>query len=290
MGPLISKINKALLAKVAEIKPNLVFIYRGTHILPKTIKKIKNADAIIIGYNNDDPFSKKYPFYFWRHFLGAVYFYDHIFAYRQKNIKDYQKLGYNKVSLLRSYYISKDNYHIKVLPKDDYICDLIFVGHFEDDGIDEYIKALLEADVDLKLFGPEWYKSKHYAFFVKKLGPIIVLKEDYNLAINSAKICLVFLSTLNNDSYTRRVFEIIAAKSFMLATFTDDLNSLFQENKEAAYFHSKEDLLKKIRFYLDNPDIRNNIAEAGYQRLLKDGHEVTDRVKEIIKVFNQIEK
>ena len=76
----------------------------------------------------------------------------------------------------------------------------------------------------------------------------------------------------------------------MLATFTDDLNSLFQENKEAAYFHSKEDLLKKIRFYLDNPDIRNNIAEAGYQRLLKDGHEVTDRVKEIIKVFNQIEK
>ena len=72
----------------------------------------------------------------------------------------------------------------------------------------------------------------------------------------------------------------------MLSEYTDDLNSLFEENKESVYFRSKEDLLEKVRFYLNNPELRANIAGAGYERLLKDGHEVSDRAKEIMRVYN----
>ncbi|MEI7451744.1 MAG: glycosyltransferase [Candidatus Falkowbacteria bacterium] len=288
IGPLIGKINKDLIIKVLAVKPDLVFIYRGTHILPNTVKIIKDLGITVFAYNNDDPFSEKYPFYFWRHFLAGTFLYDHIFVYRQKNIEDYKKINYKKVSILRSYYIKNDNFNVSSLPSDKYKCDVIFIGHFEDDGRDEYIKMLLDANIDLKLFGPEWEKSKHYKYFIKKLGSISSLKDDYNLAINSAEIALVFLSSLNNDTYTRRVFEIIAAKVFMLSVYSDDLNGLFTENKEAVYFRSKDDLLNKVRFYLANPELRKNIAQAGYQRLMVDGHEVDDRVKEIIRVYNRI--
>lgn len=287
-GPIISKMNKDLLDKVKNNNFNLIFIYRGTHILPKTLKEIKKTGAIIFGYNNDDPFSKKYPFYFWRHFLSSIFLYDYIFSYRHKNIADYKNMAYKNTSLLRSYYIKKDNYHIDLLSSDKYRCDVIFIGHFEDDGRDEYIKTLLDAGINFKLFGPEWQKSKHYKYFVKKMGPIVSLRDDYNLAINSSKIALVFLSHLNNDTYTRRVFEIVAARTLMLATATDDLKSLFKEGVEADYFKSKEELLEKVNFYLSNSEARIGLVSNAYKRLIDDGHEVSDRVKDIIKVYNRI--
>ncbi len=290
IGPTINKLNKDLLKFIYKNKPDAVLIYRGTHIYPKTIKKIKKIGSIIFGYNNDDPFSKDYPGYFWRHFLKGISFYDYIFAYRQKNIKDYKNIGYSKVSLLRSYYIKENNFYISNLLEKKYKNDVVFIGHFENDGRDEKIKYLLENNIEVKIFGGNsWKSSVNAGYFNKKevlLGNLD--SKEYNLNLNGAKISLVFLSKLNNDSYTRRCFEIPATKSLMLSEYSEDLNNMFEEEKEAAYFRSKEELLEKVKFYLANPEIRKNIAEAGYQRLLKDGHEVSDRVKEIIRVYNQI--
>jgi len=58
VGPSINKINRDFLKKVAEVNPQFIFIYRGTHIWAKTIRKVKNfyPKIIIAGYNNDDPF------------------------------------------------------------------------------------------------------------------------------------------------------------------------------------------------------------------------------------------
>jgi len=289
-GPVIWKINRDLISFVEKKNFDLVFIDRGTHIFPESIEKIKKTGAVVFGYNNDDPFGEKYPFYLWRYFKKSISYYDHIFVYRQKNLNDYKKIGYRKTSLLRSYYIKEKNFPIEKLPTNKYICDVIFAGHYENDGRDEYVKAIIDSGIDFKLFGgSSWLMSKYYNFFCKRLGEPKNLEEDYNLALNSAKIALVFLSKLNNDTYTRRCFEITAAKTFMLSEYTDDLNSLFKQGEEAGYFKDKEEMLSKIKYYLAHDEEREKIAEAGYRRLLKDGHEIKDRVKEIIRVFNLLE-
>lgn len=288
-GPLIRRINNDLIKKTKNIKIDLVLIYRGTHIKPKTILKLKKSGAIVFGYNNDDPFGKDYPRYFWRHFIGSIKLYDHLFIYREKNAKDLLKIGYKNFSLLRSYYIKENNYPILNASNKNFNCDVIFVGHFESDKRDVYIKHLIENNINIKIFGDKtWEKSKHYSFIIKNNGPIYSLnKKEYNLALNCSKICLVFLSKLNNDSYTRRCFEIPATQKLMISEYTKDLSSLFEENKEAVYFRSKEELLEKVKYYLNNPNVRNTISKAGYDRLLKDGHEVSHRTKEIIRIYNK---
>lgn len=284
-GPTVLKMNRDLLRMASEIAPDLVFVYRGTHILPATLKKLKRSGAVVFGYNNDDPFGSGYSFHFWRHFKRSIPLYDHIFAYRSKNILDYKRIGYNSVSLLRSYYIAERNFPMGSLPDDSYVSDVSFVGHFEDDGRDECLKDLIDRGVNVKLFGSEWGKSKHYDYFVEKLGPITPLGKDYNLVINSAKICLVFLSKLNNDTYTRRCFEIPAAKKFMLSEYSDDLKNLFAEGSEAEYFRSREELLEKVAYYLAHAEAREAIALGGFKRVQRDGHEVKDRVKEILTYY-----
>jgi len=287
-GPALWKINKDIVTKTLEIKPDLVFIYRGTHVYPKSIQKIKEkVGCKVFGYNNDDPFSSAYPSYFWRHYKNGIKYYDHIFAYRYKNIDDYKDMKYEKVSLLRSYYLNDRNFYIEHLTTDKYKCDVIFVGHFEDDGRDEAIKLLIDNNIDVKLYGTLWENSKYFEFFEEKFGKIVPLSKDYNLGLNSAKIALVFLSKKNNDTYTRRCFEIPATKTMMISEYTDDLNSMFKEGKEAEYFQNKEELLKKIQYYLSHENKLNTVGENGYKRLLNDGHEVVDRCQQILKVYNE---
>jgi len=291
-GILVNKINKDLLEKIQSYKPDLIFFYRVRHIYPNTINKIKKyyPKIKLFAYNNDDPFAEYYPSYYWRHYKNSLKYMDWIFSYRWKNIDDYQSLGYDNVSLLRSYYLKEKNYYIENINDNKYKCDVIFLGHWEDDGRDEYIKLLFDSGIDIKIYGHSWQNSKYYDYFIQKLGyEIKVIDKDYNLAINSAKIALVFLSKLNNDTYTRRCFEIPVTKTMMVSIYTDDLaKNLFEEDKEAVYFRNKEELLKKIRYYLKNENKIKEIGENGDKRLMKDGHEVVDRCREIIRVYNEI--
>ncbi len=282
IGPTIWNINRDLLKKCEEINPNLVFIYRGTHLYPSTIQKI---NCKVFGYNNDDPFSSSYPKYFWRHYKNSIKYYDHIFSYRRKNIEDYKAIGYSDNSLLCSYFLKNKNFFIEDLAINEYKCDVIFIGHFEDDGRDEAIKLLLENNINIKLYGTLWEKSKYYDYFMKEFKEIKPLYDDYNIALNSAKIALVFLSKLNNDTYTRRCFEIPATKTMMMSEYTDDLNSIYEEGQEAEYFRNKEELFEKIQYFLKNEIKIQEIGESGYARLINDGHEVKDRCEEILKVY-----
>jgi len=288
IGPVLWKINKDLIQQCEEIKPDLVFIYRGTHIYPATIEKLKEKlGCKVFGYNNDDPFSDEYADYVWRYYKKSISYYDHIFSYRWKNFEDYKAIEYDKVSLLRSYYLKDKNFCIESPSVSNYKCDVIFIGHFEDDGRDEAIKLLFENGIDVKLYGTGWEKSGYYDYLIEKMGIIKPLYDDYNLALNSAKIALVFLSKLNNDTYTRRCFEIPATKTMMMAEHTDDLNTLFEEGKDAEYFKNKEELLQKVMFYLAHPKQISEIGQSGYDRLLYDGHEVVNRCREILRVYNE---
>jgi spore maturation protein CgeB len=289
IGPILFKINRDLIKKSEEVQPDLVFIYRGTHIYPSTIKKIKQSlECRVFGYNNDDSFSNEYKSYVWRHYKQSIPYYDWIFSYRWKNINNYKDMGYDKVSLLGPYYLKKSNFYIENLKNNRYRCDVIFIGHFEDDGRDEAIKILVEHNIDIKLYGTGWENSRHHDYLSAKLGGIMPLYKDYNLALNSAKISLVFLSKLNNDTYTRRCFEIPATKSMMMAEYTPDLNSMFKEGVEAEYFRGKKELLMKIKFYLENNKKLQDISENGYKALANGEHEVKNRCKEIVRIYDAI--
>ena len=288
IGLSVSRLNAAIMRKIEMFKPDLVFVYRGKHIFPKLLKNIKDIfpEIKLFNYNNDDAFSKAYPFYFWRLFLKGITYYDHIFCYRSKNIEDLRRIGYTATSLLLPYYIEGRNFEINC----EKVIDVVFVGHFENDGRDEYIVHLINNDIKIKLFGTSWAKSKHYAYIQQKLGPIDRLDTlNYNLILNQSKIGLVFLSKINNDGYTRRCFEIPMTNCMMLAERTEDLSAIFKENGSISFFDNKEDMVLKIKWLLKNPA---QMAEISYNAkvLVKDNFEVQNCIKKVVKVYLQTTK
>ena len=75
-----------------------------------------------------------------------------------------------------------------------------------------------------------------------------------------------------------RNFEIFASGGFPLIRYVEwpetecpnKITNFFKENEEVVLFYSKDDLLNKMQYFLDNPDERERIAENGRQVVINE--------------------
>lgn len=68
----------------------------------------------------------------------------------------------------------------------------------------------------------------------------------------------------------------------MLTDRTEEQLAFLEEDKEAAYFSSPEELADKVRFYLARDAIRARIAEAGRRRVISGHNTYRDRLETIL--------
>lgn len=299
LGPLISKINTDLLKTAGVNKYDIIFIYRGINIYPTVIKSIKklNPRCKLICYNNDCAFSKGYNALEWRHYLNSLPFFDIICVYRSSDIKLVKKLGCKNVILLRSWFIPWLDFPPAKITKTDllsYKTNVVFAGHYENDTRLNVLESLVSSGVELKLFGPYkglgrsgWQKPIKKNSPLYKLTPIQYLQgNDYRKAIFLSDISLCFLSKLNNDTYTRRCFEIPAIGGALFSEHSNDLATLFKDGKEAVFFKNKEDLICKVKYYLQNPTELKSIKENGNASVKRNGHDVVSRATYLLNSIN----
>lgn len=294
-GPILDRINRKLLQTVQACRPDALFVFRGTHIYPSSLARIKSLfpGITLVGYNNDDPFASGHSAFLWKHFLAGIPYYDCMFAYRYHNIAEYYQAGAKQVRLLRSWYMPESNYRIELDAADlrEYASDVVFVGHYEHDGRLDVIRAIASLGVDVKLFGTGWDQVVACVPGLASWAPIRrVSGDEYNKALSGSKLALCFLSKLNRDTYTRRCFEIPATRTVMLSEYTDDLASLFMPDREAVYFRTTEEACQKVRELLQNEAQRLSIAEAGFNRLKRDGHDIVARMGEVSAVLSSMKR
>ena len=297
LGPEIRKINHDLFALVLSVQPDFIFIYRGTHIKPSTIRKLKTKmpQCKVISYNNDDPFASGHPVLLWRYFIAGIPEYDLVLAYRNHNLEDFRKAGAKRVELLRSWFIPELNHPVDLSSKEKrlYECDVVFVGHYEPDQRVALLESIVRRGWHLKLFGPgyDWDPAIRKSDELRAQIPVrLVWGKDYNKALCGSRLALCFLSKLNRDTYTRRCFEILATKTLMLSEYSDDLAALFREGEEAEFFRCKEEMLAKIEYYLVDEFRRKSVAEAGFKRVYQDVHDVVSRMRQVLIWVEELRK
>ena len=297
LGPVILNINRDFKKKIDEFSPDLVSIYRGTHITKNTLRFIKkrHPKIIFISHNEDDPFTGNHPFWLWRHFLASIPEYDLVLAHRERNIKQYENIGAKKVKFLRSWYAPLRTHSVTLSEKDKlhFECDVVFAGHFEADGRIALLEEIVKSGIKLRIFGPGkyWDPVLSDSELLRHLVPVkTAWGDDYNKSLCGSKVALCFFSRLNRDTYTRRCFEIPATKTMLLSEYSDELSGLYKEGREVDFFRSKEELMHKLRLYIENDSLRTSVALAGFNRVLSDGHDVVSRMKLVVEWVADIQK
>lgn len=285
-GPKITYINNILLNQCKEEKFDVVFLYRALLISSKSIRKIRELGCKVVTFNPDTIYgtngSKTY-FNFYRKSLKIA---DHNFVYRKSDLEKFQLMGIQNVSILRSFFVPKQLEFLSSKGFSEKVTDVGFYGHCEPDDRIYYIKKMFEKNIDLRVNGRDWNKFYKFPDGKNKIGGSLSFLE-YNKAINETKCCLCFFSSWNEDSYTRRVFEIPAVGSLLVVKRTKEMLDIYSED-EAVYFEDFYELSSKIDLLVNDERAWTNVLANSKEKLFNSGHDIKSRMNEFLNKVSEL--
>lgn len=291
IGPSTYLLFRRIKKVAIQTQPEIIFFWRPTQIKSHLLITLKECipNSLIVNYNNDNPFGKKYQSgsaklkRLWNNFKESISTFDVNIVYRTANISDYISVGSKKTLLFPPAFIPE---FIPDLEDIEYKYDVVFIGYAEKKRI-EFINYLIAAGISIKIYGTGWnIKDINPLYNFNAIIPVHGL--NYYRCLREGKINLAFLSELNEDVYTRRNFEIPGMGGLMLSERTTELVSFFEEGNEAFYFNTKDELLKTINLILANRDIQIKVRRAAKLKSINSGYDLDSRVKTLISELNVI--
>lgn len=263
-------VNQALIVEAIRLKAELVLVNFGLMIHRQTLEILRELKIKTALWFGDDPayldLSKK---------ISSSY--DLFFTHEPKTIKIHQALG-AKASYLP--YAINELVHKKVYltesEKKRFSSQVCFVGTYSPHR-DEILGHLKE--FDLKIWGDGWEKSS--------LSPSL-LREGVNQetmvkVFNAAKIAVNIHqeSMASGGGLNCRTFEILGSGSLELVDEREGLKELFRNGEEIVTYKDGNDLRKKVRYYLEHPAEREEIASKA-RELVCAKHTYFHRMREIL--------
>lgn len=283
VGPGVSRLNKEILLLVRSAAPDLLLIDNKPFVSSGTLRKVKvlAPKMKIVNLITDDP-TGQYR-YAWSICLKSASLYDCHFVQRQVNVEELKAEGARRVEICYRSYDPSFHRPIELNQADKltFSAEVGFIGTYEANR-EAYIAFLIENGIPVSVTGDGWPGGERWNLIKPYYKGPSVYGEPYVKTINGMKIALHFLRQANRDEQDSRSFEIPACGVFMLAESSALHRSLFEDEKEAVFFKSKEEMLEKIQYYLAHEEERKKIARAGMDRGLKSGYDHTSRLKMVI--------
>lgn len=276
--------NRNLIDSVGRLKPRLVWIEKGTMIRPATLRRIKELSLppTVVSYSDDDMALRH------NHtddYVMGLRYYDCVFTTKPLNCRpdELPAMGARRVVMVDKAFDPDTHFPIPLSDDDrrDFGAECGFIGSFEAERA-EAMLYLARNGVPVRVWGNGWAAmvGVHPNMTVEN-RPVVntPIELRFTKAVAATRINLGFLRKLNRDTQTDRSVEIPACGGFMLAERSDDHRRLFEEDKEAVFFSSPEDMLEKARYYLANEAERLKIAAAGRARCVAADYSHAARVR-----------
>lgn len=277
-------INRNLLAFLKGKRYDVVIVFKGMALMPSTIGELKAYTQLLVCYNPD------HPFHFYSPGSGNINVRD--------SIRNYDLYGTYSVRIAAAL---KTEYGVEsaVIPFgfDDHITpDLsaqqrvkgkfIFAGAY-----DRHRASLMERLVpdNILIFGDaKWATRTSLASRSKQwfTGRALV-NQDYADAIAAADGMFNFLREQNiqEQSHNMRSFEVPGYGGVLISHRTEEQLAFFEEDKEAIYFDSLEELNDKLHFLKQHPQEIQKIKSMARQRSVRSGYTYTDRAKTLLDII-----
>lgn len=275
--------NNVIVEKLKCHQFDVLWIDKGVTISPTTLKKAKELQPKIkiISYSPDNMALRHNQS---QQYLESIPFYDCIVTNKSYIIEDLKRKGAKNVFFVNNTFEPTFHHPYKLSDRDILRLggDVGFIGAWEEERC-KSIVYLANHGIKVRVWGAgKWLDYKNYSPNLK-IEETGLYSEDYCKALEAFKINLCFLRKMNFDRQTTRSVEIPACGGFMLAERTDEHLNMFKEDKEAAYFSTNEELLKKCLYYLSNAQQREIVAKNGLKRCVDSDYSNNGMVKYVLK-------
>ena len=146
-----------------------------------------------------------------------------------------------------------------------------------------YPKDNIEKNIDIGFCG-NWVNRSDWINSIPNIKKdIFVIGDDMVNAINSFKI---HFNRNMADDINYRTFETLGCRTFLLTNYTPGLENLFDIGQHLVTYTTKQDLINKVRYYLENDIERERIAKLGYEHVKKN-HTYVNRAETILDIIKE---
>lgn len=232
-----------------EFKPDVIILCAGGLIFDRGMEDISRL-APIVGITLSDPdvfpTISRYAQKFTLHTTNSVSAYER-----------YQALGHKNTVLMPFGVDSR--FFVPRKPVSKYKADVAVIGHGRPDRL-EVVERLRKA-FDTKVYGQRWPKWAN--------GP--VRGEEWFRAAYSSKFLINFPRTAAGYTNVKvGVFEATATGRLLFTEYFDEMSRYFEYDKEIVGYSDVDELIDKIKYYLNHPSEAAKIAEAGKLRCARE--------------------
>jgi len=267
-SPSKKRLRLRLIRDVGRFKPDLVWMEHCALVDGDLVRAIHQAHRCTVLHYTPD--SLRAPGVKTRHLVEAVPEYEALVTTKHHEIKEYEAMGARRVLFTHQGFDPFIHHPWKLSPDEElqYGCDVMFAGqcmNFRRQAVESLARRTQPRAF---IYGRQWKPSDPAIEGLIRYRPW-VFAEEYAKAICGAKIGLAFLNREVGDTHTTRTFEIPACGVLMIAERTTQQMELFEEDKEAVFFETEEEMVDKVEFYLGNERARERIAAAGRARCIR---------------------
>ena len=275
------QINIKLLKTIIENKPEIVFIFKGMEIYPKTLSEIKKLGIKLVNYNPDNPFIFTGKGSGNKNITKSIGLYDLHFTY-DSSIKAQLESKYSIPTYLLPFGFELDEEIQNQINCKNEILKVAFVGNPDKDRAN-FILSLADNGVLIDIFGNDWSSFLNH----KNISVFNTVKnENFWKTLAMYRVQLNIMRIHNPASHNMRTFEVPAIGGILLAPSTKDHLTFFKENQEAFFYTDISDCLLKIKEILNlskekASEIRNNAQATCFYN----GYSYFSRVEYVKSVF-----
>ncbi len=179
-------------------------------------------------------------------------------------------------------YAGEADKELRILPKQ---YDVTFVGQYTKRR-EKYFTPL--KTLGLNIWGYSGWRTSTLAKYFR--GKLSI--QEMKTVFRKSKI-VVNMTTADDDkgfiAANLRNFEVTGVGTFLLSQGNEALRQLFTDRKEIVCFTNPRDLMQKASYYLAHKREREKIAQAGWEKTLKD-HTYEKRLQEMFTIIDRSEK
>lgn len=274
--------NQRLIALYNQYRPDLLFIMNGDFIFSQTLELFRSNNTKLVLWLIDS--IKRMP-----QNEANLQFYDKIVSFEHRD----EQYLFDKYRIKCSY--CQGGYDPRIYYPDESVMqdiDISFVGTMVPKRIEILRQVANYAQISnkkLSLYGSFWgikyfWKKNQFA---KKYNPLQLYAHNGEVSpqevaqiYRRSKIC-INIHIPEHEGVNTRTFEIMGTKSFELVDAKPKMGELMNVGKEIIEYRNVEDLIKKIEYYLENDEIRNEIANNGYL-CVKENYDIKNSVIRIL--------
>lgn len=281
-GVFYQGINRDVIDFISKKTFDVVLVFKGMELFPETLARLKKHTGLLANYNPDHPFIYFFPGSGNSNVLQGIPFYDVHFSYA-KSIVERLKTECNKCAFCIPFGFNSNLPLGRETSSNLNMSQFVFIGAYDKERL-AYLDAL--KNPTLHIYGDDkWQSRSMYRPYIRQaFQQRSLYGKEYMEVIRNAPgvINLLREQNLREHSHNMRTFEVPGFGGLLISHRTSEQQEYFEEDKEAVYFDTMDELRSKLDFLSGRPSLITAMKQAAYERASTSGYSYDDRSRQLV--------